>query len=149
MSSNFSNSNIKEFFKSHNIPTMSPNQVARTDKPISQREKTETKLQSVKSLGHNELPYTFYQKLFNLPLPIPSTMYSESLAAGSLPPFLSWACITLLAKKDKDPLKCRSKRPISLLNFNYKILAKVLEYQLVDILPTIIYPDQAGFVKKT
>lgn len=41
-----------------------------------------------------------------------------------------------------------SYRPISLLNSDYKILAKILARHLEDVLPSIISPDQTGFVKQ-
>lgn len=44
-------------------------------------------------------------------------------------------------------MDCSSFRPISLLNVDYKIVAKVLARRLESILPKIINPDQAGFVK--
>lgn len=75
-------------------------------------------------------------------------MFSDPLKSGSLPTTLNQACITLLAKKNKDPLDCRSYRPISLLNTDYKILAKILARRLEEILPSIISPDQTGFVKQ-
>ncbi len=52
-----------------------------------------------------------------------------------------------MLKKDKDPLDCASYRPISLLNCDVKILAKVLASRLEDVLPTVISPDQTGFIK--
>lgn len=54
---------------------------------------------------------------------------------------------SLLFKKDKDPLDCASYRPISLLNTDVKIFAKVLAHRLEDILPSVISPDQTGFIK--
>lgn len=70
---------------------------------------------------------------------------SDSLQEGALPPSFNQACITLLVKKDKDPMDCASYRPISLLNMDVKILVKVLARRLEDALPTVIYPDQTGF----
>lgn len=74
-------------------------------------------------------------------------MFSDSLNSGALPPSFNQACISLLLKKGKDPLDCASYRPISLLNTDVKILAKVLAHRLEDILPSVISPDQTGFIK--
>lgn len=57
------------------------------------------------------------------------------------------AIITLLLKKEKNPLCCGFYRPISLLNTDAKILAKVLAKRLEKVIPTIVSPDQTGFVK--
>jgi len=55
--------------------------------------------------------------------------------------------ITFIAKKGKDPVDCASFRPISLLNTDAKILAKVLALRLDEALPHIIPTDQTGFIK--
>lgn len=44
-------------------------------------------------------------------------------------------------------MSCSSYRPISLLNTDIKPLAKVLALRLDSILPSIICPDQTGFVQ--
>ena len=59
------------------------------------------------------------------------------------------AVISLLLKKDKNPLDCSSYRPVSLLNTDAKILAKILARRLEGIIPSIIAPDQTGFIKKS
>lgn len=74
-------------------------------------------------------------------------MLSDSFKLGRLPSSLTEACITLVAKKDKDPVNCSSYRPISLLNVDDKILAKVLALRLEYMLPSIISVDQTGFIK--
>lgn len=51
-------------------------------------------------------------------------------------------------KKNKDPLHCTSYRPISLPNVNFKLLSKLHALWLEFVLPTIISPDQTGFIKK-
>ena len=57
------------------------------------------------------------------------------------------ARITVLLKKDKDPLSCSSFRPISLLDFDYKIITKLLAIRLNTLLPKIIKADQTGFIR--
>jgi len=49
-------------------------------------------------------------------------------------------------KKNKDKTILENLRPISLLNFDYKILTKVLANRLEKV-PKIINPDQTGYVK--
>lgn len=75
-------------------------------------------------------------------------VFEESFSSKSLPPTMRQAIISLLLKKDKNPLSCSSYRPVSLLNTDVKILAKVLALRLEHVTPTIISPDQTGFIKK-
>ena len=53
---------------------------------------------------------------------------------------------SLLYKKG-DPENMENWRPISLLNIDYKILARVLAQRLQKVLPKIISMDQQGYIK--
>ncbi len=64
-----------------------------------------------------------------------------------LPLTLRQASITLLPKDGKDPTLCNSYRPISLLNVDVKILAKILAFRLEVVLPSITSEEQTGFIK--
>lgn len=55
-------------------------------------------------------------------------------------------CISPIYKK-KDPNDIANYRPITLLNTDYKIFMKALSLKLADAAPSIIHPDQAGFLK--
>lgn len=79
--------------------------------------------------------------------PLLKAVFEDSSDSSVLTPTLRQASISLLLKKGKDPLSCSSYRPISLLNVDIKILAKVLALHLESVLPTIISPDQTGFIK--
>lgn len=57
------------------------------------------------------------------------------------------AFISVILKKGRIPLSCNSFSPISLLNTDAKILAKVLAHRLETVLPSIISPNQTGFVQ--
>jgi hypothetical protein len=57
------------------------------------------------------------------------------------------AILTLLPKKGKDSRYNKNWRPLSLLNTDYKIFAKLLAKRIQKILPTIINPDQSGCIK--
>jgi len=56
--------------------------------------------------------------------------------------------LALIPKKDKYIRKQKNWRPISLLNSDYKLIAKILAKCLQKVLPFIISPDQSGYLKR-
>jgi abortive infection bacteriophage resistance protein len=56
------------------------------------------------------------------------------------------ASITVIPKPDKDTSKMESYRPISLMNFNAKILNKIMVNQIQQHIRKIIHHDQAGLI---
>ena len=55
--------------------------------------------------------------------------------------------ITVIPKRDKDLLLVKNWRPISLLNVDYKLIAKCIATRIKTVLPSIIHEDQSGFLK--
>ena len=55
--------------------------------------------------------------------------------------------ITLLPKKNKPEQYLKNWRPITLLNCDYKIVAKSIATRLKKVLPHLINYDQTGFLK--
>ena len=55
--------------------------------------------------------------------------------------------ISLIPKKDNYKKYLKNWRPISLLNNDYTIVTKALALRLEKVLPTIISPNQTGYVK--
>lgn len=104
-------------------------------------------LRTGKSPGPDGYPPEFLKKCKDKLAPIMLEVFNESLRNGYFPPTLTQAKITLLLKKDKDPTNCGSYRPISLLNVDIKILAKVMAHRLESVLPKVISEDQTGFIK--
>ena len=100
-----------------------------------------------KSPGSDGLPaewyLTFWQDIKQLVLN--SFLYSRS--NGHLSITQKQGIMTLLPKKDKDPLKIKNWRPISLLNTDYKILSKCIANHIKKILHNIIHYDQTGFLQ--
>ncbi len=70
-----------------------------------------------------------------------------SLKVGSFHRDQKTALISLLLKRDKDPAECTSYRPLSILNCDFKLYAKVLSRRLDFCITSLIHPDQTSFVK--
>ncbi|XP_055824484.1 uncharacterized protein LOC129893019 [Solanum dulcamara] len=64
----------------------------------------------------------------------------------TLPKYYTHTCLVLLPKVS-HPNKLSEFRPISLSNFTNKIISKLLCLRLAPTLPTLISPNQSGFVK--
>ena len=73
-------------------------------------------------------------------------LYMACYAKGRLNPSARRGLINLIPKK-KDPSLLKNWRPITLLNLDYKILAKVFATRMKKILPSIIGDQQVGFMK--
>lgn len=65
---------------------------------------------------------------------------------GVLPESMREALIVLIPKPGKNPQECESYRPISLINSDVKILAKVLAGRLTSVILKLINLDQTGFI---
>lgn len=55
--------------------------------------------------------------------------------------------ITLVQKRIKTKQIEKNWRPISLIDFDYTIVAKVLANRVIGILPKLIDSDQTGYMK--
>lgn len=104
-------------------------------------------MKSGKTAGLDGIPIDIY-KAFKDKLAVPLLeMYEESMLEGCLPPSLRAALVTLIPKPHKPLDRCESYRPISLMNSDAKIIAKILALRLEAHLPSLIGMDQNGFVR--
>ena len=55
--------------------------------------------------------------------------------------------LSLIPKTDRDIQFLKNWRPISLLNFDYKLLTKCLTKRIERVIESIIHRDQSGFIK--
>ena len=77
-------------------------------------------------------------------------MVNDFSSHNTLPVSMKTARISVIPKEGKDPQRCASYRPISLLNCDYKIITKLLSKRLELVLPKLIIIrklDQTGFIK--
>ncbi len=118
------------------------------DKELSEIEITNavSKLKKNKSPGLDGITPEFYQKFWNKLKPYFIDMIHESFIHGELPDTLRKSVIALIYKKnDKELLK--NYRPISLSNYDYKILAFVLASRMQKVIHKLVHKDQTGYIK--
>jgi len=114
------------------------------ERPISAEELL-TALKSMansKTPGSDGLPKEFYLQFWDLLGPDMLEVFKEGLQDGLLAPSQRQGIITLLEKKG-DQLNPANKRPISLLNVDYKILSKVLANRLKAVIGLVVHTDQS------
>ncbi len=99
-----------------------------------------------KSPGLSGLPADFYRTFEHIISPLLLEVYSDAFKAGTIPQSMHAAVISFIHKKGKDALDPSGYRPISLLNCDQKILAKVLANRLSKVIGSIIHMDQSGFI---
>ena len=103
-------------------------------------------LKKNKSPGLNGLTSEFYQIFWTKLEPIYLNMLEESLLKGMLPVSTKRAVISLIFKKgDKTLLK--NYRPISLTNYDYKILTFILAKHIQSVISKLIFQEQCGYIK--
>ena len=111
-------------------------------------------LKSIKTFKNGKTPGTdgltaeFYKFFWNDIKDLLLSSINFALQYGRLSTEQRRGIISLLPKKDKDRLYLKNWRPISLLNVDYKILAKALGNRIISFLRTLINEDQTGYIKK-
>uniref|UniRef100_A0A3Q3AUI9 Reverse transcriptase domain-containing protein n=1 Tax=Kryptolebias marmoratus TaxID=37003 RepID=A0A3Q3AUI9_KRYMA len=100
-----------------------------------------------KSPGWDGVPPELYLAFWDILGPPLLDMINKAVDKGSFNPSINTAIITLLLKPNKDPAQCSNYRPLSLLNGDVKLYAKVLAMRLESHLSRLIHNDQTGFIK--
>ncbi|KAF7704191.1 hypothetical protein HF521_021263, partial [Silurus meridionalis] len=138
-----------KFLSNLNLLELTEDQRQTLNKPIELSEILNciNSLSKGKAPGPDGFTVEFFQKFKMELASLIHEMIQYSFGTNKLPGSMTEANICVFLKKGKCPEECRSYRPISLLNVDTKILAKILAIRLESILPTIINPDQTGFVK--
>ncbi|XP_069482535.1 vomeronasal type-2 receptor 26-like [Ambystoma mexicanum] len=118
------------------------------DQPLTTDELAEVikDLVSNKDPGLDGLGAEFYKEFSADLVPLLLQVWVESLQCKILPPSMREAQITVLPKPRRPPQEMSSYRPLSLINTDAKIFAKVLASRLLPAVPTLDHPDQNGFI---
>ena len=104
-------------------------------------------MQNDKSPGSDGLSVNFYKKFWNLVGPIVVESLNYGFEKGHLSTEQSRGVISLIAKPGKNIEFLQNYRPITLLNVDYKIGAKVLSARLKTVISKVIGSHQTGFIK--
>ena len=108
---------------------------------------------AVKQLNNNKMsgcdgiPIEFYKVMWPKLKDFLFKLYTEVIEDKLLHLSARRGVISLLEKLEKNPLFLESWRPLSLLNSDYKIFAKILANRLQYALPDLIHESQTGFMK--
>lgn len=103
-------------------------------------------LGALKASGPDGLNGHFYQHFWEELKHEVFQLVQQFFATGTFDPTLNQTHISLIPKV-KHSESITQFRPISLCNFNYKIIAKVLANRLKRWLPDLITPEQSAFVQ--
>lgn len=99
-----------------------------------------------KASGSDGLPVEFYSTYSDLLIPWLLTLYNSIFENSDLPASMREATIVLIPKPGKDTHLPESYPPISLLQVDVKILAKILANCLDTVTVSLVHGDQAGFM---
>lgn len=133
---------MTDFFTNIDMPKLSTEQIEWLDSPITENEirRAVSCMKTGKSPGVDGFPAEYYKQYIDILAPILKDVYNEAFTLGTLPPTFYEALISVIPKKDRDAADPANYRPLSLINVD---LALCLE----SALPSIIHPDQVGFMK--
>ena len=118
------------------------------DHEITQKEilKSVKSLKKCKSPGSDGFTSEFYQFFWIDIKNILMDSINFAFQNGQLSVEQRRGILTLIPKKDKDRIYLKNWRPITLLNTDYKIIARILGTRLQTVLPYIIDEDQTGYI---
>lgn len=146
---NFDKNDCNNFLNSIELSSLSSDDSAELDGPVTLQEceAAVKDMRKGKSPGPDGIPPEFYVTFWPLIGPLLVDMIQYSIKEGSFLRDVNSALISLLLKKGKDPTECSSYRPLSLLNADLKIYAKLLARRLQNHMTELVHSDQTGFIK--
>ena len=144
-----SNENVNFNLQPVGLPTLNPKEKGDLEKDITIDDLFYALKESNnnKTPGCDGIPIEFYKMFWNK---IKFILHNAILYAyknNTLHISARRGVICLIPKKGKDINYIKNWRPLTLLNTDYKLLAKVLSTRLKSILHKLVNKDQTGFMK--
>uniref|UniRef100_A0A667XLN8 Reverse transcriptase domain-containing protein n=1 Tax=Myripristis murdjan TaxID=586833 RepID=A0A667XLN8_9TELE len=137
------------FFSKITLPSVSETDKTELEAYITEAEvkRAIRCLANGKSPGADGFTIEFYKCFQNTLAPYLTILYNDIIKEGSMTASMRTAIITALPKPGKDHSQMSNYRPLSLLNNDYKLFAKILATRLECVLPSLVHSDQVGYVK--
>jgi len=131
------------------LPHLDSNQATFCEGPITSDEILSAlqSMQNNKSPGPDGLSKEFYLTFFNLMSPTLVRLYCLIYEKGILTPSQRTSYISLICKDPNNSEQMKNWRPISLLNYDYKIVSKIMATRLGGVIENIVHPDQSSSIK--
>lgn len=139
---------IKTLLAKINLTKPSESESKAMRDPITKEEIGEVikNLKNNKSPGVDGLPGEFYRHFKEEVTPLLQRVFNYALKERDPPKTWSEAIISVIPKEGKDPTKCASYRPISLLCSGVKILSTIMAKRIQWCINKLIKIDQTGFI---
>jgi len=139
---------IKDYVKVTHVPKLDAHCKNICDMVISEKDVFEAvkNLKTNKSPGPDGLAPEFYKILWDVVKGPYMEMLEETLVKGIMPHSMRQSVISLIYKKG-DKTNIKNYRPISLSNYDYKILAFVLAKRIQSVIEKLIHENQSGYIK--
>uniref|UniRef100_A0A8C5PG93 Reverse transcriptase domain-containing protein n=1 Tax=Leptobrachium leishanense TaxID=445787 RepID=A0A8C5PG93_9ANUR len=139
---------IHAYLSQHVTRQLTPETALLLDAPLTTEELSDAVKSSKtgKCPGPDGLPLQYYKRFAKILYPRFLVAFNAILEGHTIPSQTQTANISLIPKEGKDAERCDSYRPISLLNCDLKLYAKILATRLTPYVPGLIHQDQVGFV---
>ena len=148
LSTNF-RENFSAFVENLDIPKLSfeESMSLESDVTLGEIKNVLKSFQSNKSPGGDGFSKEFFETFFDLIGTHLLNSYNEAFTKGQLSISQRRGVICLIPKDDSDLTELSNWRPLTLLNVDYKILAKAIGQRIESKLSSLIHSDQTGFIK--
>uniref|UniRef100_A0A8C5P972 Reverse transcriptase domain-containing protein n=1 Tax=Leptobrachium leishanense TaxID=445787 RepID=A0A8C5P972_9ANUR len=147
--SSFCKARVDRYLSDLHLPSLTPTQRDGLSSPFTELEIATTikSLPSHKSPGPDGFTDIYYKNFSGQLTPHLLSLFTSAAEAGRFPEEMLRTTIVPLPKPGKSPTLCPNFRPISLLNVDVKIYAKIVANRVADLLPKLICSDQVGFIR--
>ena len=138
---------IKEYIEKSEMPKLSEEIGRSLENPITAEEVKNTlkQLKPGKAPGPDGFNLLYYKTYVEELMPRFLDAFNSIREGQEMPEETLMAHIAVIKKEGKDPAQCANYRPISLLNVDLKIFAKILANRIIPYIPGLVHQDQVGF----